>query len=70
MFPEISTLTKPCTSKQLTMLTLFLRSPNQRTPARPAIAFIKSFGLKVANDNPALIERFGMDKVFNFKASP
>ena len=39
------------------------RSPNQKTPAGPAIAFMKSYGLKIANDNPALIERLGMDKV-------
>jgi hypothetical protein len=40
-----------------------LRSPNRKTPAGPAIAFLKKFGLRVANDNPALLERVGMDMV-------
>jgi len=40
-----------------------LRSPNRKTPAGPAISFLKSFGLKVANDNPAMLSRVGMDMV-------
>jgi hypothetical protein len=39
------------------------RSPTKRTPAGPAIAFMKSHGLRVANDNPAMLERVGMDRV-------
>ena len=40
-----------------------LKSNNRKTPAGPAIAFMKKFGLRVANDNPAMLERLGMDMV-------
>jgi len=40
-----------------------LNSPNRKTPAGPAIAFLKKFGLRIANDNPTLLSRIGMDMV-------
>jgi len=40
-----------------------LKSPNRKTPAGPAIAFLKKFGLRIANDNPTLLSRIGLDMV-------
>jgi hypothetical protein len=41
----------------------FFFNTDERTRAGPAIKFMKSFGLKLAIDNEALITRLGMDKV-------
>lgn len=40
-----------------------LRANNRKTPAGPALAFMKSYGLDVALDNVGMMERFGLDKV-------
>ena len=40
-----------------------LKSNSGRTPAGPALAFLKKFGLDVALDNVGLMEKFGLDKV-------
>ncbi len=40
-----------------------LRSPTRKTPAGPAIAFMKSYGLDVALDNIGLVEQLGLDSV-------
>ena len=40
-----------------------LKSKSGRTPAGPALAFLKKFGLDVALDNVGLMEKFGLDKV-------
>ena len=40
-----------------------LKSNSGHTPAGPALAFLKSFGLEVAIDSPSLMERFGLDRI-------
>ena len=40
-----------------------LKSNSGRTPAGPALAFLKKFGLDVALDNVGLMEKFGLDQV-------
>ena len=39
-----------------------INSNNGKTAAGPAINFLKSFGLEVANDNANLNEQFGLSK--------
>ena len=40
-----------------------LKSNSGKTPAGPALAFLKSYGLDVALDNVGLMEQFGLDGV-------
>ena len=40
-----------------------INSNSGKTAAGPAIKFLKSYGLEVANDNSNLNERFGLDNL-------
>ena len=40
-----------------------LQSNTGRSPAGPALAFMKSFGLDVALDSISMYQKFGIDKI-------